>query len=295
MEPRDLSILERFKELDSGFLSHVIRVLNRLPAEIREKVLTDESFQMVSRALDAIGQFWNFDKPITSLAWYNPELLKEDEVQITHTIAQEIAHWIIGKGESGLHEKEAEDLLTSWGFKHEVETLNYKNSAAKLSGFEKGYEWAKDNEDKLPGYEEYLEVWDRDGWSMANLGMLLYQIDPFSILSGSGEQPNLKDITTKEQEDITSADRVVKSVVAGVMHRVRERKEEEAAAQKGMNKFRQTMINRLERIKIEISCLYDEISFCGREYLLKSHQLGIDNFYINISTWLEELKKEPDA
>ncbi len=150
--------LSRFNFCDRRFFPYIEKVLARLPGEICQSVLDDLSFTMVSFE-DAVGTFYPLPSEVKALIVLSGEVLKEPEFQIIHTIAHELAHKVIGKGESGLYEKEAEELLVKWGFQEEVQKVNYARTWLEGGGYKIGYEWASKQPD-LSQFEEFYTEWD---------------------------------------------------------------------------------------------------------------------------------------
>jgi hypothetical protein len=220
--------ISRFK-FDAAFQPYLVKVLNRLPADVKEKILNDKTLQLISSrsVIEIAGIYFYFDEPISHLVYLNGNILKTPEYNIIHTIAHELAHYIVGRGQTGLYEKEAEDLLIKWGFEEESKKVDYQTPFLESSGYEIGYKWAleqKDNE-LLSNFGEFYEPWDNGTLSAEQLQDLLYVTDVASILS-----PNFEPTSTDESmEQMSEPDAIIdfdlsadKGVIWGIMARVKE-------------------------------------------------------------------------
>ena len=110
--------IQRFKLCDLRFHPHLVKVIERLPGEIRKKVLNDKSFQILTDedVVNASVLRYKFSDPIKQLVYLNTNILNEPEHQIIHTIASEIARYILSNSEFDFGEKGIADLLVDWGF-----------------------------------------------------------------------------------------------------------------------------------------------------------------------------------
>ena len=59
------------------------------------------------------------------MVYLNTNILKAPEPQILHTIATEIAHYLISNNELDPGEKDIDDLLADWGFGQNFQTARY--------------------------------------------------------------------------------------------------------------------------------------------------------------------------
>jgi hypothetical protein len=191
--------LLRFSQCDMRFFPYVEKTLMRLPDEICRSFLDDFNFDMVSFG-EAWGRFYELPAETKKLIILNEGILKEPEFIIIHTIAHEIAHKIVGKGESGLYEKEAEELLVKWGFQEESEKADYSRTWLESEGYETGYKWAAKQSD-LEKFEEFYDEWDKGKLDEERRDQLYYEADVASILYEMG-QLNGK-IETKTSDDPT--------------------------------------------------------------------------------------------
>ena len=125
---RILSIKERvsrFTHCDPNFYPYIEKVLRRLPKGVRIKqVLDDLCFEIVTFD-DTNGQFFSLPNQIQSLLVLNRSLLRQPESLIIYTIARQLAHKTVGKRDTVLYAKQADELLIKWGF--EAETWEVEN------------------------------------------------------------------------------------------------------------------------------------------------------------------------
>jgi hypothetical protein len=159
--------INRFKLCDIRFHPYVRRVINRLPEEVREIVLNDMSFQILTddELLEALVLRYEFSTPIKTLVYLNTKILMEPDHQIIHTIASEIAHLILKK--EGIHawERKSDDLLIKWGFGKEVKAVRYDLVISESEDYRIGYDWAKkQNADYLiQHFGLYFDQWNDRG------------------------------------------------------------------------------------------------------------------------------------
>jgi hypothetical protein len=213
-------------------------VFDRLPQEIREKVLNDKSFQILTDEdlLNTCVLRYKFCDPVKTLIYLNTKILMEPEHQLIHTIAHEIAHHVSSIEKEQFHEKEAEDLLIRWGFKKEVNAVRYDFEMAESKGYKIGYEWAKNqNQDYLmQHFGLYFDEWNEEGLGRVSdnkLEMLNHTAETESILEDI--------IKLKKGEAVESAKEKIpetlslrKTMLAGIMTAVKEFKLNELYSQK---------------------------------------------------------------
>ena len=159
--------MTRFKHCDLRFLPYLEKVLDRLPERIREHILNSTTLQVVagedlhrSCALRV-----EFADPVKTLLCFNPIALFEPEHQLIHTIAHELALYVIGEVISGNAEQKAEDLLLEWGFDMEIEAVRYCKAISESKGYRIGYEWAKKQSKDylLRHFGLYFDEWNEKG------------------------------------------------------------------------------------------------------------------------------------
>lgn len=177
--------------------------MDRIPEDVRDRILSDETFQVIGEESSTVmGCFMRFDDPVSHLVFLHHELLVKPEYFILYIIAHEFAHWISLSGPVSLHEKEAEDLVIRWGFKEEAEKVGYYRAGLESRGFQMGYEWAKKQKrELLAEYEEFLDEWEIGNWSGERLLELGDAVDAISICESMGEE-----ISTCPPEEISNKD-----------------------------------------------------------------------------------------
>ena len=195
---------------------------------MRESVLDDTTLQIMASDtfLSADGVYWDLGNPTKHLVYLNTLIVKTAEKHILLTIAHELAHWIAGKGETGLYEKEAEDLLMKWGFEEEAQYVRYHQPILESGGYRIGYEWAKkqDEKDLLYRFEKYYDDWNADGLSAERLETLVYNADPSSIFDTMCcfEEEGGLNGEESEEDMIIDDGSMDKGIVWGIMAVVKE-------------------------------------------------------------------------
>ena len=159
--------ISRIKLYDLHFYPYLTQVIERLPEDVREDVLNDKSFQILTDddALNACVLRYRFSDPVKTLVYLNTKTLKEPEHQLIHTIASEIAYYVLSKRKTGLCSKDIDDLLLQWGFGKEVEAVRLDMILCDSKGYKIGYEWAKkQNRDYLmQHFGLYYDEWNVKG------------------------------------------------------------------------------------------------------------------------------------
>lgn len=182
--------LSRFCFCGRELYPYIKKVLLRLPEEVcYGEVLDDLDLEIISFGEYARGAFYPLPNTAKKLVILNESILGLPEFEIIHTIAHEIAHKVIGKGKTGLLEKEAEKLLIAWGFKKESEAVYYNAPILESMGYEMGYEWAKKQKD-LSEIEKFYDKWNRgllrsEGWNA--IANIVHPSDVIGILVTEGE------------------------------------------------------------------------------------------------------------
>ena len=159
--------LRRFKWCDAWLYPYLYRVLSRLPENLREEILNNAGFQILSHATlpDVCGQCFQFEKPLTFLVYLNPELARQPDHRLECSIAMELAHYVCIKEQSHGDQQRIQELLTGWGFGDEVNAVCICSAVAGSKAFKDGYAWAlKQNEDYLMlHFGIYYDEWNRKG------------------------------------------------------------------------------------------------------------------------------------
>jgi len=161
--------INRFKICDFRFYPYLARVFERLPEEVREKVLNESSFQILADEdmLKARVLRYDFGNPVKALVCLSSKTLTEPEHQLIYSIAREIAKYVLSieQTETQSGEKDIEDLLMHWGFETEMEAVRYDKTIIESEGYKTGYEWArKQSKDYLmQHFGLYFDEWNERG------------------------------------------------------------------------------------------------------------------------------------
>jgi hypothetical protein len=220
--------IQRFKLCDLRFHPYLKWVVERLPEEVREIVLNDMSFQILTddEIFEALVLRYEFGAPVRHLVYLNTKILREPDHQIIHTIASEIAHYILRKqGTHGLEGK-LDNLLSEWGFGKEVEAVRYDQAISESEGYKIGYDWAKkQNHDYLmQHFGLYFDQWNDKG-----IGSL--SSTEFDMLNRKCEtDPVLEDILPSKKLGFLDSDigeipdllSTRKTMLAGILTAVKE-------------------------------------------------------------------------
>jgi len=220
--------IQRFKLCDLRFHPYLRRVIERLPEEIREIVLNDMSFQILTDddIFEACVLRYEFGAPVRNLVYLNTKILREPDHQIIHTIASEIAYYILKK--EGTHERERKlgNLLIEWGFGKEVEAVRYDQAISKSEGYKIGYDWAKkQNLDYLrQHFGLYFDQWNDVGMgtlSINDLNMLNRKLEADPILEDI-RRLKKSEFTGTEMDGFSKSLSTRKSMLAGILTAVKE-------------------------------------------------------------------------
>ena len=220
--------INRFKLYDIRFYPYLARVLQRLPEEVIEDVLNDESFQLLTddEIFEACVLRYDFNHPVKSLVYLNTKILMEPSHQIIHTIASEIAHYILKKEGTRVWERKLEELLIEWGFGKEVEAVRYDQVVSESEGYRIGYEWAKkqDQDYLMQHFGLYFDEWNERGLGrMSSKG--------FNRLNHGAETDSILDniVQAKKEDGVEPAEVKIleklslrKAILAGIYTAVRE-------------------------------------------------------------------------
>jgi hypothetical protein len=161
--------INRFKICDFRFYPHLAKVFERLPDDVRDKVLNDTSFQILTdeNMLNACVLRFDFENPIKALVYLSSKILTEPGHQLIYTIAHEIARYVLSKDETEtqFHENDIEKLLVHWGFETEIEAVRYDKVIMESEGFKTGYEWAKKQSKNylMQHFGLYFDEWNKRG------------------------------------------------------------------------------------------------------------------------------------
>jgi len=236
--------LNRFKLCDLRFDPYLSGAIERLPEDVREMVLNDRSFQIITddEIIDALVLRYEFGAPVRTLVYLNTKILKEPDHQIIHTIVSEIAHYIFKKQgvRTPILERKLDSLLIEWGFGKEVEAVRYDQVMSESEGYKIGYEWAQrqDLDYLRQHFGLYFDQWNDNG-----LGSLSSK--EFDTLNRKFKiDPVLENILPSKKSEFLDSDNgkipdslsIRKTMLAGILTAVKE-----ANLAKGdLNGFRRT-------------------------------------------------------
>ncbi|MGD2188145.1 MAG: hypothetical protein PVI71_18590 [Desulfobacterales bacterium] len=231
--------IKRFKICDFRFYPYLAKVFERLPEEVREKTLNDMSFQILADEdmLTSSVLRYDFGNPVKLLIYLSSKILIEPEHHIIHTIAHEIAKYVLSivESETDAREKDIEDLLTCWGFAKEAAAVRYDKAITQSEGYKTGYNWAK-NQNKeylIQHFGLYFNEWNERGLGRIptkGLNKLNKHDETNSILENIVRQKEGKE--TEPTEDTTlEMLSLRKAMLAGVMVAVKELELKDSSAQ----------------------------------------------------------------
>jgi len=220
--------ITRFKHCDSRFYPYLEKVFERLPDEIKEEILNDESLQIISHddfhEMCILG--YEFDHPVKKLVYLNTRVLRGPEHGLVCTIAHAIAYSVIGEKDRSQQENEAEGLLMDWGFEYELEAVRYCRAVFESADYKRGYEWAiKQNTDYLlQHFGLYFDEWNEKGLGRMSRKEFVRLYDEAHIPSSLSHMPQIEkqsDVTIGEDRisEVFSSD---EAVLSGIMAAVKE-------------------------------------------------------------------------
>jgi len=161
------TIIDRFKLCDFRFHPFVWRVIERLPEKVRQDVMNDKSFQIITDddVFEKCVLRYEFGHPVKSLVYLNSKILTEPDHHIIQTIASEIAHYVLKNEGTPITEDKIDDLLIDWGFGKEVEAVRFDQAICESKGYKIGYDWAKkQSKDYLmQHFGLYFDEWNESG------------------------------------------------------------------------------------------------------------------------------------
>jgi hypothetical protein len=161
--------INRFKLCDLHFHPYLAGVIERLPEQVRNEVLYDTSFQILTDddALKACVLRYRFSEPVKTLVYLNTHLLKEPRHQLIYTIACEIAHHVLSKKQTASDADAIDSLLREWGFEKEVTAARSDRMLCESRGYKLGYDWAKkqDRNYLMQHFGIYFDEWNDKGLS----------------------------------------------------------------------------------------------------------------------------------
>jgi hypothetical protein len=203
-------------------------VAERLPEDVRETVLNDKSFQILTddEIFDASVLRYEFSAPVRHLVYLNTKILREPDHKIIHTIASEIALYILKTQGRQEGEQKLDNLLIDWGFGKEAEAVRYDEVVSQSAGYKIGYDWAKNqNLDYLrQHFGLYFDQWNADGigsLSGSDVNRLNRKLESDPILDDIVSFKMLDFVETHSQ-DVPKSLSTRKSMLAGILTAVKE-------------------------------------------------------------------------
>jgi hypothetical protein len=231
--------------IDTRFNRYFEKVLERIPDEISAKFLSSRDLAVVSFDFKRVGAvFLRLDRAVKDIILLDQSILGRPEAEIVEYIAHELAHWLVGGGESGLHEMEAEALAEQWGYGGG----DYPPAIEQRVGFEVGYRWAKKSKLSIlrDRFERFLAKWDEgllggddwremseevdipsilqgiDAWTVRELARI-YNRGLFDTLEKAIQHPEVLDVARRKLvENIASSSNGGRGIVSGIMAFLRE-------------------------------------------------------------------------
>jgi len=97
--------------------------------------------------------------------YLNSRILTEPDHQIIHTIASEIARYVLKKEGTRSRENKIDELLIEWGFGKEVEAVYFNQAISESQGYKMGYTWAKrqSRDYLMQHFGLYFDEWNESG------------------------------------------------------------------------------------------------------------------------------------
>jgi hypothetical protein len=214
---------ERFQHINvEDAYPYIQDVFSRLPDEEQKKLLENKKIEIITMKKDERGSQISFRIPVESLILFNwQELSGLRDLQIKYGIAHEIAHHFAGRGETGLWEKEADDLLRKWGFEKEIEAAGYSESYFEGKGYNIGYEGAE--KELSPSDTQWFPIlcmlindWKNDKLIFEKENNLYSFIYTTSIGDSLNQEADNKTINDDNRRSLA------KGVMYGIMYKVKE-------------------------------------------------------------------------
>ena len=214
--------LSRFKFCDSWLHPYLDRVFSRLPENLREEILNNKSFQIISNATlpDICGHCFHFDQPLKFLVYLNPALVLQPDHRLECSIAMELANYVAIKEQWNGDPQQIQELLISWGFEDEVNAICFCSAVAGSKTFKYGYDWArKQNEDYLMlHFGIHYDEWNRKG-------LVRMSKDRLEKLSTQIPMERLIPTTAiKDEKSLPEGISVAEVLIEGIMSAVKESK-----------------------------------------------------------------------
>ena len=222
--------INRFKICDFRFYPYLAKVFERLPEEVREKILNDTTFQILADEdlLNACVLRYNFENPVKALVYLSSKILTEPGHQLIYTIAHEIAKYVLSivETKTEFREEDIEDLLVQWGFEREMEAVQYDKAITESEGYKTGYEWAKKQKKDylMQHFGLYFDEWNERGFGRMPskvLNKLSQRAETDSILNNTVQLKKWKKIEPTKDRTLETLS-LRKAMLAGIMVAVKE-------------------------------------------------------------------------
>lgn len=113
-------------------------------------------------------------------------------------------------------EKEAEDLLTEWGFDEESKAAQYALPIIEDDGYRIGWEWAAKQED-LSAFAAYYDAWNEGSLSSLQFTRLRELVDSQGVLREDGCEEGLNLETDVFIRMLLDQERFDTAVIYGIM------------------------------------------------------------------------------
>ena len=159
--------INRFRYCDSRFYKYLDQVLQRMPESIREEIMSKENIQIVAQPdlPDICGRRYEFDAPIKTLIYLNPQVLTQPDHRICCSIAREVAEYVAQEKDGTDETSKVVELLEQWGFALEMDAARFCDAVVRSEGFRAGYDWAEhQNNDYLQQhFGLYYDEWNEKG------------------------------------------------------------------------------------------------------------------------------------
>ena len=160
--------LKRFTHCDSSFFPYLKTTLEQLPEDIRESVLGNPAFEIISSSdiVEECSLLFSFGKPVEHVLHLNMKALNGPDYRILFRIALEIAKYAAARQKpQGDIDRLQIELLKQWGFERDVRSMQHCRAILDSDGYQAGYNWARhQNPDYLlQHFGLYFDEWNTKG------------------------------------------------------------------------------------------------------------------------------------
>ncbi len=219
--------INRFKVCDFRFYPYLAAVFERLPEAARDKILSDESFQILTDEdiFNAYLLRYDFASPVKALVYLNSKILTKSGHQIIYIIAHEVAKYVLSvtEAEAGFCEKDIEDLLMDWGFEKEAEAVRNDKAITESEAYKIGNEWArKQSHDYLmQHFGLYFDKWNGSGLGCKVLKELNQHAETDLMLDTIIQLKKEKELEHSKDRTLQTPS-LRKAMLAGIMVAIKE-------------------------------------------------------------------------